>query len=123
MKLRSSGKHSAVLAPNGLATLRGMSIQLSPEQRQQAIASIERYFAEQLDQKIGNITAGGLLAFFLEEVGPSVYNQAVADAQKRLLERVAELEVRVSELDFEVREDPFGYWSKFDNATPPRRKR
>ena len=110
-------------APNGLATLRSMSIQLSPEQRQQASASIERCFAEQLDQKIGNITAGGLLAFFLEEVAPSVYNQAVADAQKRLLERVAELEVRVSELEFEVHEEPFGYWAKIDNATAPRRKR
>ena len=58
-------------APNGLATLRSMSIQLSPEQRQQAIASIERCFAEQLDQKIGNITAGGLLAFFWRKWAPS----------------------------------------------------
>lgn len=28
----------------------------------------------------------GLLNFFLEEIGPAVYNQGVADAQKRLQE-------------------------------------
>ena len=56
-------------------------------------------------------------------MGPSVYNQAVADAQKRLLERVTEREVSVSDLDFEVHEEPFGYWAKIDNATSPRRKR
>ena len=98
-----------------------MAIKINKDERQRAIASIERYFLEQLDQKIGNITAGGLLAFFLEEVGPAVYNQAVADAQKRVLERLQELEVRVSELDFEVHEEPFGYWVKIDSATPRKR--
>ena len=68
-----------------------MSIELSKEERQQAIASIERYFREQMDEPIGNIAAAGLLGFFLEEIGPTVYNRAVADAQERLQTRVAEL--------------------------------
>jgi uncharacterized protein (DUF2164 family) len=100
-----------------------MSIEFNKDDRQRAIASIERYFEEQFDQKIGNITAGGLLAFFLEEVGTILYKQGVADAQKRLLERISELEVRVSELDFEVHEVPFGYWAKIDRATKPKCRR
>ena len=55
-----------------------MTIEISKEARQQAIASIERYFRENMDKKIGNIAAGALLGFFLEEIGPLVYNQAVS---------------------------------------------
>lgn len=51
-----------------------MTIELSKEVRQQAISSIERYFLENLDDKIGNIAAGALLGFFLDEIGPVIYN-------------------------------------------------
>lgn len=91
-----------------------MSIELAREARAQAIASIERYFQEQLDQKIGNIAAGALLNFFLEEIGPSVFNRAVAEVQERL-------QARVLELDIEVHEDEFGYWRRHERAARPRR--
>ena len=81
-----------------------MGIELNKEARQQAIVSIERYFRENMAEPIGNIAAAGLLNFFLEEVGPSVYNEAVAAAQERL-------QARVMELDIEIHEDEFGYWS------------
>jgi uncharacterized protein (DUF2164 family) len=84
-----------------------MAIELSKEARKEAIASIERYFRENMEEKIGNIAAAGLLSFFLEEIGPSVYNRAVADAQERL-------QARVQDLDFEVHEDEFAYWRKYD---------
>ena len=84
-----------------------MTIELSKEARKQAIASIERYFAENMEEKIGNVAAGGLLGFFLEEIGPSVYNQGVSDTQERL-------QARVAEVDIEVHADEFGYWQKFD---------
>ena len=86
-----------------------MSIELSKEDRAQAVASIERYFREHMDEPIGNIAAGGLLGFFLDEIGPAVYNKAVADVQERL-------QARISELDFEVHEDEFTYWRKYDKA-------
>jgi uncharacterized protein (DUF2164 family) len=84
-----------------------MTIELSKDVRQEAIASIERYFREHMDEKIGNIAAGGLLGFFLEEIGPSVYNQAVADVQ-------TQMQMRVTELDIEVHKDEFQYWRKYD---------
>lgn len=91
-----------------------MPIKLQDQVRKDAIASIERYFRENLDEKIGNIAAGGLLSFFLEEVGPSIYNQAVADVQERL-------QMRISELDIEVHEDEFQYWRKFERPGKARR--
>ena len=84
-----------------------MPIELPKDTRVQAIASLERWFREHMDEPIGNVAAGGLLCFFLEEIGPSIYNQAVADVQERL-------QARVAELDIEVHEDEFGYWRKFD---------
>lgn len=84
-----------------------MSIELSREVHKQAVASIERYFLENMDEKIGNIAAAGLLGFFLQEIGPIVYNKAVADVQQRL-------ESRVAELDIEIHEDEFQYWRKHD---------
>jgi uncharacterized protein (DUF2164 family) len=86
-----------------------MTIELNKEDRAQLITSIERYFAENMDEKIGNVAAGALLGFFLEELGPLVYNKAVAQAQERL-------RARVDELDLEVHEDVFQYWKKFERA-------
>lgn len=90
-----------------------MGIEISRDARQQAITSIERYFQENMDEKIGNIAAGALLGFFLEEVGPLVYNKAVADVQERL-------QSRLSEVDLEVHEDEFQYWRKFERQKKDR---
>ena len=91
-----------------------MTIELSKEVRAEAIASIERYFHTNMDEPIGNIAAGALLGFFLEEVGPSIYNKGVADAQERL-------QARVMELDIEVHEDEFQYWKKYERQSKARK--
>jgi len=87
-------------------------IELPKELRAEAITSIERYFRENMDEPVGNLAAGALLNFFVEEIGPVIYNQAVLDVQERL-------QVRVSELDLEHHEDPFQYWRRHDR--PKRR--
>ncbi|MDR7095453.1 DUF2164 domain-containing protein [Hydrogenophaga laconesensis] len=87
-----------------------MAIELPKGTRDEAIASIQRYFEAHMDERIGNIAAGGLLGFFLEEIAPVVYNQAVADVQERL-------QARVSELDIDVHEDAFTYWRKREKPT------
>ena len=84
-----------------------MTIELPKETRAEAIQSIERWFEVHMEERIGNIQAGALLAFFLEEIGPSVYNKAIADAQARM-------QTRAMELDIECHEDEFRYWQKFD---------
>ena len=94
-----------------------MQIELSKDVHKAAVASIERYFQANFDEpnnKIGNIAASALLNFFVEEIGPSIYNQAVAEAQERLQQRV-------SELDIEVHAEEFQYWRKFDRTAMPKR--
>ncbi|WP_300438749.1 DUF2164 domain-containing protein [Zoogloea sp.] len=84
-----------------------MAIALKKEIRDQLIQSIQRYFEEELDEKIGNIAAGGLLGFVLEEIGPVIYNKAVSDVQERL-------QIRIADLEFEVHEEELQYWKKHD---------
>ncbi|WP_321817740.1 MULTISPECIES: DUF2164 domain-containing protein [unclassified Paraburkholderia] len=90
-----------------------MPIELSEDARAAAIASIQRYFDANMEEPIGNIAAGALLGFFLEEIAPAVYNRAIADAQERM-------QARIVELDIDLHEEPFEYWRKFE--TPRRRK-
>lgn len=77
-----------------------MSITLSPEIRKQSLGSIRRYFAEHLEQDIGDLKAGLLLDYFLKEIGPSVHNAAIEYAQTFLRDRVADLDGVCSEPEF-----------------------
>ena len=82
-----------------------MTIELPKEVHAQAVASIERYFLKENGEPIGNMAAGALLNFFLIDIAPAVYNQAVAQAQERM-------QARVAELDIELHEDAFTWWNK-----------
>ncbi len=90
------------------------SIELSKPARADAIASIQRYFKEELPEPIGDLPAGLLLNFILEEIGPAIYNQAIADAQARLAGRVADL-------NGELYADEFQYWIRLENKRKSRR--
>ncbi|MCE2659412.1 MAG: DUF2164 domain-containing protein [Rubrivivax sp.] len=92
-----------------------MPIELSKDARAAAIRSLERYFQDHLDQRIGNIAAGGLLNFFLQEVAPLVYNDAVAQAQ-------AHLQQRIADLDIDLHEEPFTYWKTHTPDAAKRRR-
>ena len=69
-----------------------MAITLSPETTQRLLTSIKRYAAEHLEQEFGDLQARLLLDYCLQEIGPVVYNRAIADAQRYFQERVADLE-------------------------------
>jgi len=83
------------------------AIELGKKEREQAVASIKRYFQEELPEPIGDLPAGLLLNFFLEEIGPAIYNQAIADAQARMASRVADL-------NGELYADEFQYWARVE---------
>ena len=82
-----------------------MTIELAKDVHREAVSSVERYFRENMEERIGNIAPAALLNFFIEEVGPSIYKQAVSDVQERL-------QLRITELDIEVHEDEFAYWRR-----------
>jgi uncharacterized protein (DUF2164 family) len=91
-----------------------MTIEISKQVRAEAIASIQRYFEENMPEPIGELPAGLLLNFFVEEIGPAIYNQAINDAQSRMQQRV-------SDLNGELYADEFQYWVKIDGKRKNRR--
>ena len=82
-----------------------MRIKLSREVEQRMVASIKRYYQEQAGEEIGDLKARLWLDFCVREVGPSIYNQAIADAQARMT-------TMVSDLEGELFEPEFGYWKR-----------
>ena len=82
-----------------------MPIRIQPEKMTQLRASIKRYVAESMDDEIGDLKASLLLEFFVREIGPTIYNTAVVDAQTRLQDAVMDLDGSCHE------PDP-GYWTK-----------
>ncbi len=88
-----------------------MPIDLSPDDTTRAIASLRRYCDEQLDEPIGELKARLFLEFILKEIGPSVYNGAIADAQAYFRDRVADLEGACSQQEF-------AYWPRSTARRP-----
>ena len=93
-----------MLFPNYLQA-NGMAIRLSKEQEERLIGSLQRFFKQEMDQELGNLQSQFLLDFCLREMGPSIYNQAIADAQTHLQERI-------TEMDIDCHEQEFAYWKK-----------
>jgi len=69
-----------------------MAIELEKDPRAQAIQSIQDYFDEKRDESLGNLEAGFLLDFFLEQIAPLVYNRAVRDAQSLMQDKLIDID-------------------------------
>jgi uncharacterized protein (DUF2164 family) len=77
--------------------------ELEKQARTEAIASLRRYFELNMPEPIGELAAGLLLDFFLEDIGPLIHNAAVRAAQERI-------QLRAADLEGELYADPFQYW-------------
>lgn len=82
-----------------------MSIELPQETQKALIVSIRKYFHEQLEEDIGDLKGRLFLDFCLKEICPSVYNQAIRDAQ-------AYMQEKVTDLDGTCYEPERTYWKK-----------
>jgi uncharacterized protein (DUF2164 family) len=69
-----------------------MAIELDKERKERLVRAIQSHFAEKLDQEIGHLAAELLLEFFVRQVGPTIYNQAVKDAQAFLQDKLLDLD-------------------------------
>jgi uncharacterized protein (DUF2164 family) len=93
-----------------------LEIKLKKDVEQTLIASVRRYVAENMENKIGDLQALLFLKYCLEEIGPCIYNSAISDAQMYLQEKVSDLEnvCYVNES---------GYWGKQSKKSPRRTSR
>ncbi|HTK47615.1 MAG TPA: DUF2164 domain-containing protein [Gemmatimonadaceae bacterium] len=85
-----------------------MAITLSDDTTKKALGSLKRYFDERRDEELGDLQAHLLLEYIIEEIGPSIYNAALADAQGYLRERL-------DDLDGACGVPEFGYWTRTQN--------
>ena len=82
-----------------------MTIKLSDETQRHLLSSIRRFFEEDMDENIGDLKSSLLLEFFRKELGPSIYNTAISDAQTRLQQQINDLDVLCYEPEF-------NYWKR-----------
>ena len=93
-----------------------MAIELSTEQRKEAIASIERYFRENMDEKIGNIAAGALLGYFLEVTRANAALRPLRGPDARQTARISGGPLRGQSVDLQSKCRRFrstGQWKRF----------
>jgi uncharacterized protein (DUF2164 family) len=89
-------------------------IEMSDVARKQAVASIRRYFDENIDEKIGDLKAALFLDYILAEHGPAIYNQAMADARRFFEERSADLGAVSYQVEFPFWAERKGKTAKSD---------
>ena len=81
-----------------------MTIKISKAIKQKLIKSIKRYFEEELEEEIGDLKASLFLDFCLQEICPSIYNQAIIDARSFMEDKLSDMEDTCYEPEFD-------YWN------------
>jgi uncharacterized protein (DUF2164 family) len=74
-----------------------MPIALTAPETQEAIHSLQKYFASELEHEIGELQAKLLLDYILKEIAPMAYNQGVKHAEDFLRGRLEDLPATVFE--------------------------
>ncbi len=65
---------------------------LPADRERGALASIQRFFRDELDTEVGDLRAALVLDFFQRELAPVFYNQGVTAAREFLEDRLLDLE-------------------------------
>lgn len=80
-----------------------MAIELDAQQRTEAIHSLKKYFAAEMDEDLSELRAKLLLDYILKEFGPLTYNLGVKDAEQFFRRHVEDLPATCFE-------PAFSYW-------------
>ena len=72
-------------------------VKVMPESSQQILRLLKDHFAAEFDEELSTYRAELILDFFVKTLGPSVYNQAIQDARKFMLERLEDLDAEFYE--------------------------
>jgi uncharacterized protein (DUF2164 family) len=67
------------------------TIKVTKEQRDEMIAAIKYYFLKNREEETGDLQAGLVLDFILEELAPEFYNQGVSDAYTYMKDTIEDL--------------------------------
>jgi len=67
------------------------TLTVTKEQRDEMIAAIKHYFSKEREEEIGDLRAGLMLDFILEELAPEFYNQGVFDSYTYMKDTIEDL--------------------------------
>ena len=74
-------------------------IRLSPDRRASLLAALQRHFDSEFDEPLSAFRAEGLIDFFVQHLGPPVYNQGVRDATAYVQDKLTDIEGEILEHD------------------------
>ena len=80
-----------------------MPLELTTQERDEAMQSLKRYFREEMDEEMGDLRARLLLDYIVAEIAPLAYNRGVRDSEEFLRKRLEDLSATCFE-------PPFNYW-------------
>lgn len=72
-----------------------MSLKLDDDRRGRMIENLRGIYLQEFDEELSAFRAERLLDFFLETVGPQIYNQAVQDARGFMQRKLDDLDGEV----------------------------
>lgn len=78
-------------------------LSLNGEHRAVALGEVKKYFLEERGEELGDLAASLVLDFFLERIGPELYNQGLDDAHAWYSRRLEDLEADYRALRMEPR--------------------
>jgi uncharacterized protein (DUF2164 family) len=74
-----------------------MRIRLTDERRDQLVTEVQQLFLDEFERDLSEFQARRLIGFFLSQMGPPVYNQAVQDARGYVMAKLDDLDGEVYE--------------------------
>lgn len=78
-----------------------MAVKLDEARRDGLIRRLQGFFSEEFDEDLSSFRSEQVLDFFLEALGPQVYNQAVQDARGFMMRKLDDLDGEVYEPETE----------------------
>ncbi len=69
-----------------------MDIKLDDDRIKLLAEKTQAYFRAEHDESIGDLKADMLVDFFVKEIGPQIYNQAISDAYAFIHDKLIDLE-------------------------------
>jgi uncharacterized protein (DUF2164 family) len=84
-----------------------ISIKLPKEEKDELIKNVQAYFEEERSERIGNLGAEQFIDFMMKELGPYIYNKAIADSRLLINEKMVQIEDELYTL-----EKPIQNWKR-----------
>lgn len=79
------------------------NIELSKDRESDSIKTIQKFFLKERDEEISEFQASVVLDFILRDVGVYIYNQALADAHRLMIEKTEDIYALEKQPAIEVR--------------------